>query len=135
VLKQNPHTDKRVFMPTLFNPVGPEPTTMEEVAVRQQDIRYASRSVRDVARALGEHNLRTELCRARQAKGVKLRSVRAREDERRHHLEIVHVMYSSPRFEGEHRDTDFSRPSLQRRMDAGYKDMYTAIRESDWARA
>jgi NTE family protein len=117
-------------MPTLFNPVGPEPTTMEEVAVRMQDIRYASRSVRDVKRALERHNLRKKLCRARQAKGVRLRSMRARRDERNNQLEIVHVMYSSPAFEGEHRDTDFARPSIKRRQDAGYRDMYTAIRES-----
>jgi NTE family protein len=96
VLAQNQHSDKRVFMPTLFNPVGAEPTTMEELAVRMQDIHYASRSVRDVQRALGEHNHSKELCQARQADGGNLQTVRARDDERHHHLEIVHVMYRSP---------------------------------------
>jgi len=133
VLEQNPHVDKRIFMPTLFNPVGPEPKTMEEVAVRQQDIRYASRSVRDVKRALEKHNLRKELCKARQAKGVSLRAAQAREDERKHHLEIIHVMYKSPAYETEHRDTDFSRRSIERRMEAGFNDMYTAIRDCSWA--
>ncbi len=133
VLAQNTYSDKRVFMPTLFNPIGPEPTTMEELAVRMQDIRYASRSVRDVKRALGEHNLRKELCKARQAEGIDMHSIRARDDERNHHLEIVHVMYRSPGFECERRDTDFARPSIKRRHDAGYGDMYTAIRDCAWS--
>ncbi len=135
VLAQHSHRDKRVFMPTLFNPVGPEPTTMEELAVRMQDIRYASRSVRDVKQALGDHNLRLELCRARQFMGVNLHSEEFRDEERHHALEIVHVMYRSPAFEGERRDTDFARQSIKRRHDAGYSDMYAAIRDCNWSRA
>ena len=134
VLENNPHCDKRVFMPTLFSPIGPEPKTMDEVMVRQQDIQYASRSVRHVKRALEKHNLRVELCRARREKGVKVRSVAARQDERNNQLEIIHVIYRSPEFESVRRDTDFSRRSIERRINSGFADMQLAIRDSDWYR-
>ncbi|MBS2009067.1 MAG: DUF3734 domain-containing protein, partial [Cyanobacteria bacterium SZAS TMP-1] len=80
-----------------------------------------------------KHRLRKELCRARAEKGVKSHSRACREDERNNKLDIVHVMYRSPAFEGVRRDTDFARRSIQRRMDSGFGDMHLAIAECHWA--
>jgi NTE family protein len=144
-LEQNTQLDKRVFMPTLFNPVGPEPETMDEVLVRQQDIQYASRSVRHVHRVLEKHSLRQRLRIERLERqaaeekaspgSAKKKHFRPNAEERSNRLEIIHVMYRSPVFEGVRRDTDFARQSIARRMDAGFGDMHLAIRSSPWSRS
>jgi NTE family protein len=143
-LEQNNQVDKRVFMPTLFNPVGPEPKTMDEVLVRQQDIQYASRSVRHVQRVLEKHSLRQKLrierlervaAEEKAAPGSGKKHMRPTAEERANRLEIIHVMYRSPTFEGVRRDTDFARQSITRRMDAGFGDMHLAIRSCPWAKA
>jgi NTE family protein len=154
-LEQNPHVDKRIFMPTLFNPVGPEPKNMDEVLVRQQDIQYASRSVRHVKEVLERHELKRKLRLERRAKqeaqlaaqkesglaGLGLNTAIKplidirRSDERLNRLEIVHVMYRSPVFEGVRRDTDFARQSIKRRTDAGFADMHLAVKDSAWVSA
>ena len=108
--------------------------TMDEVLVRQQDIQYASRSVQHVRQILERHELRRKLRQERRAKqeaqarcsAQKLRKSPSprrtrpqdrassrlihmrRPDERQTRLEIVHVMYRSPQFEGVRRDTDFA---------------------------
>jgi NTE family protein len=132
VLDAFPNGNMRIFMPTLFNPQGPDPKTMGEVEVRAKQIQYAMRSRRHIENVLANHKLRRLLALAVEkaaANGADVEELlaAAQTESRNSQLHIVHVMYKWPGFETQWADTDFSPVSIERRIRSGFEDMEEGI--------
>lgn len=133
VLDAYPNDNMTIFMPTLFNPIGPAPKTMTEVMVRSKQIQYAMRSRRHIENVLAKHKLQRLLAqaveKAAQNKDADVQELleAAQDESRNNQLHIVHVMYQWPGYETEFADTDFSPVSIERRIQSGFADMEEAI--------
>ena len=58
MLDDKPRRDSVIFTVHMWNPEGPEPTSLWEVMGRQKDIQYASRAKSHIARQKQIHHLR-----------------------------------------------------------------------------
>ena len=58
VFDDNPRKNSLIFAVHLWNPSGPEPTTMAEVLNRHKDVQYSSRIASQIARQQQAHRLR-----------------------------------------------------------------------------
>jgi NTE family protein len=58
VFDDNPRRNSLIFSVHLWNPVGPEPTTMAEVLNRHKDVQYSSRIASQIVRQQQAHRLR-----------------------------------------------------------------------------
>ncbi|CAN0464111.1 unnamed protein product, partial [Phaeothamnion confervicola] len=58
IFEDNPRRNSLIFAVHLWNPVGPEPATMMDVAHRQKDIQYSSRVANHIIRQQQAHRLR-----------------------------------------------------------------------------
>jgi NTE family protein len=58
VLDDNPRRDSLIFAVQMWNPAGPDPSSLWQVMGRQKDIQYASRAESHIARQKQIHHLR-----------------------------------------------------------------------------
>ena len=137
VFDDNPRRNSLVFAVNLWNPAGPEPTTMAEVANRQKDVRYASREESQIVRQQQIHRLRhivAELA-ARLPKEER-ESEEVRELASYGCLTQMHVVrLLAPNLDGENefKDIDFGRVGIRTRRQAGYENTRAVLAEAPWA--
>lgn len=136
VLEDRPGARTLVFMIDLWNAEGPAPANLDEVSWRQKQIQYASRTAHHIREVCAHWNLRQHLntlaTRIPKEK-VNDPAVSAATDLcYRGTLDIVHIIYHPTEDETSWSDTEFSRASIARRREAGYRDMREAIRQSPW---
>ena len=117
-----------VFMVDLWNARGKLPRTMDEVAWRQKQIQYASRS-NQVSALCREHNLRQALS---QASPETLAIAGSELVVPQRHIDVVHITYTPSAEESSFSDAEFSRPSIARRREQGYRDMQQALAKQHW---
>ncbi len=125
--------DLLVFMVDLWSASGPLPRTMDEVAWRQKQIQYASRNAQ-VETLCQNHNIRQVLQQNKAgllAETLAVARAGMLEVPQRH-IDIVHITYTPSDTESSFSDAEFSRPSIQRRRDAGKADMQQALAASPW---
>lgn len=117
------------FVVDLFAPTGAEPSSYDAVRARKQEIDFASRSAAQLAWIVRNLNLQRRL---RKAGGLdpEGRSLLTKQSERR--LDIVHLCYAAPPYEPSTRDHDFSKASIDDRIQLGYEDMARVIDEAPW---
>jgi NTE family protein len=127
--------DSLVFQVDLWNARGEFPRNLAEVATRQKEIQYSSRTraftdylkqvakLRNMLAALLEE-LPEEM---RQREEVKLLSSAAD----RHAVNIVHLIYRAKGYEGDSKDYEFSRRSMEEHWRAGYRDAVHALRHPE----
>jgi NTE family protein len=127
--------DSLVFQVDLWSAQGEFPRNLAEVATRQKEIQYSSRTraftdyfkqvtkLRNMISALLE-DLPEEM---RQREEVKFLSSTAD----RHAANIVQLIYRAKGYEGDSKDYEFSRRSMEEHWRAGYHDAVHALRHPE----
>ncbi len=127
------------FMVDLFNGPGEEPKTMDDVAARQKDIQFASRTTHHIQHVCDKHNLRKALNHLLSkvpdslAQDAAIKEIKELADQT--NFDIVHVIYNPPAYEISTKDCEFSRTSIIDRAEHGYIDTRRAIDKSPWTEA
>jgi len=135
VLESVPRRDTLAFQVDLWNARGRFPRSIAEVATRQKEIQYSSRTransdrfrqLQQVRCALADllDRLPPELADSPEA-----RLLRPAADHRVYNL--VQLIYRSKSYEADSKDYEFSRLSMQDRWRAGYNDAVRALRHPD----
>jgi NTE family protein len=135
VLDSHPHLDTLAFQVDLWNARGELPRTLAEVATRQKEIQYSSRTragtdnfryVRRLRRALADlfEKLPEDL-----QNGPEARLLRPDGDHKVYN--IVHLIYRAKNYEGHSKDYDFARASMQEHWRAGYHDAIRTLRHPE----
>jgi NTE family protein len=123
MISDPPTGDSIAFIIDLWNPNGPPPKDMNEVAWRQKEIQYASRTQHSVGAVAAKHHLQ------RLGHGKHGESPTGR-------MDIVHIIYNSGDNHIPFSDADFGRSSLESRSAAGFADMEAALKGAggmqDW---
>jgi NTE family protein len=136
IFDDNPRRNSLIFAVHMWNPVGPEPETMWEVAHRQKDIQYSSRVATHIARQKQMHRLRHII---KELVGYIPETVRNSDAVRDLAdygcLTRMHVIrLLAPRLDNEDhtKDVDFSPSGIRRRWKAGYANTHRAIEQAPW---
>ncbi len=136
VLNELPSGDTICFMVDLWSAEGAEPVTMDEVATRQKDVTFASRSQRHIDDYTATHAMQRKLrdMYARLPPGS-----RTAEDEREllalgcdATLHIVRLPYAGRDWHMAAKDVNFSAGSISWRWEQGYKDAMRALKHAGW---
>jgi len=135
VLDDAPRVNTLCFMVDLWSASGDEPTTIDEVATRQKDVMFASRSTNHIEHYLELHRLRSlvrklhgelpEACQKRTAYALDA----VGNDSTIH---IVRLAYSGRDWHMASKDINFARGSIRWRWEQGYSDAMCAIRHRGW---
>jgi NTE family protein len=136
IFEDNPRKNSLIFAVHLWNPVGPEPGTMWEVAHRQKDIQYSSRVASHIAKLQQAHRLRhiikelseylpsdarnLEVVREMTAYGCLTR------------MHIVRLLSPGLANEDHTKDIDFSRNGIRSRWEAGRANTLRALEWAPW---
>jgi NTE family protein len=135
VVDSDPRLDTLAFQVDLWNARGEPPRTLAEVATRQKEIQYSSRTragtdnfkhVRRLRRAMADlfEKLPEDLQNSPEA-----RLLRPAGDQKVYN--IVHLIYRTKNYEGHSKDYDFSRASMQEHWRAGYHDAVRTLRHPE----
>jgi NTE family protein len=135
VVDSDPHLDTLAFQVDLWNARGELPRTIAEVATRQKEIQYSSRTragtdnfkyVQRLRRALSDlfDKLPEDL-----QNGPEAQMLRPVGDHKVYN--IVHLIYRAKNYEGHSKDYDFSRASMQEHWRAGYHDAIRTLRHPE----
>ena len=131
-----PRRSSLIFAVHLWNPHGPEPETMGEVAHRQKDIQYSSRVANQIARQQQAHLLRhvvKELARHIPEEARNSPAVRAlTEHGCLTRMHIVRLLAPSLDGQDQTKDVDFSPSGIARRWEAGHANALSAIARAPW---
>jgi NTE family protein len=136
VMDDRPRRSSVIFSVQVWNPVGREPKSIWEVAERQKDIQYASRTDSHIARQQQIHRLRH----------VILELVKHLPEDERAKPEVkelaawgctttMHLIkLAAPRLESDDhlKDIDFSPAGIAARRQSGYDDAMRAIAARPW---
>ncbi len=138
VLEQSVTGHCSVFQVDLFPARGGLPRTIAEVAAREKEIRYSSRTRlitdsgvawRRVAAAA--HRLVAKLPPELLA-DADARELVARLRRPGASLDLVHLIYRSRPYEGEAKDYEFSRWTMREHWSSGSADVLRTLRHSEW---
>jgi len=136
VFDDNPRRDSLIFAVNMWNPSGPEPTTMAEVLNRQKDVQYASRIDSHIARQQQTHRLRhiinqlaTRIPEAERDSDA-VRELSGYGCSTRMH--VVRLLAPQLDRENHTKDIDFSPSGIRQRWDAGYIHTRTVLDRSPW---
>ena len=136
VFDDNPRRDSLIFAVNMWNPSGPEPTTMAEVLNRQKDVQYASRIDSHIARQQQTHRLRHIINQlAARIPEAERDSEAVREltgygcSTRMH---VVRLLAPQLDRENHTKDIDFSPSGIRQRWDAGYAHTRAVLDRSPW---
>ena len=131
-----PRRNSLIFAVHLWNPIGPEPETLQEVQHRQKDIQYSSRVASHIERQKETHQLRHVINELLQHVPAKERDSEAVQELAGHGcLTQMHVLrLLSPRLaaEDQTKDIDFSPATIHERWNAGYAATRSAIEAAPW---
>jgi NTE family protein len=135
IVDSHPHHDTLTFQVDLWNARGELPRTLAEVATRQKEIQYSSRTragtdnfkyVQRLRRAMADlfEKLPEDLQNSPEAQ-----LLRPAVDHKAHN--IVHLIYRARNYEGHSKDYDFSRTSMEEHWSAGYHDAVRTLRHPE----
>lgn len=136
VMDDNPRRNSVIFSVQLWNPSGPEPSSLWEINGRQKDIQFASRSASHVAEQQKIHKLRH----------IIRELVKHMPEDQRQQPDVAElaawgcgttmhmVQLTAPRLDNEDhtKDIDFTRRGIDQRWEAGYADARRAIEAAPW---
>jgi NTE family protein len=137
VLQSGPgaRQDTLVFEVDLWSARGRFPRDMAEVATREKEIRYSSRTRENTHRFEENQRLRhmiAKLMAELPRELAKLPSAAALTKFADHKVyNIVHLIYRSQSYEGQSKDYEFSQLSMRDHWKAGYKDTIRTLRHPD----
>jgi NTE family protein len=132
VVDSYPHFDTLAFQVDLWNARGELPSTIAEVTTRQKEIQYSSRTragidgfehIQRLRRALADlFEKLPETLR----NGTEAQLLQPLGDHKVYN--IVHLIYRAKNYEGQSKDYDFSRTSMEEHWRAGYHDAIRTLR-------
>jgi NTE family protein len=136
VLGEVPGQDALVFQVDLWSARGVVPRDLNEVANRQKDIQYSSRT-RMVTTMLATEQSQAKLLRevlelvppARRAHPAFARAERAASDRR---VNVVHLIYDDKDSEGHFKDYQFSALTMRDHWRSGLGDLQRTLAHPDW---
>src|SRR6516165_1019189 len=136
IFDDNPRRSSLIFAVHVWNPDGPEPTTIWEVLHRQKDIQYSSRISGHIARQKQAHKLRHIITALTRKLPDELRtSKEVRELASYGCVTQMHVVrLIAPRLDNENhtKDIDFSESGIRMRSQAGYNATKQALDAAPW---
>jgi NTE family protein len=138
VFDDYPRQDSLVFAVHMWNPTGPEPTTITEVMHRMKDVQYSSRIASHIARQQQMHKLRhiieelSELIPAADQQLAIVQEMMSYGCPTRMH--IVRLLAPSLAHEDQTKDVDFSAGGIRSRWQAGYEHTCRALELQPWLR-
>ena len=136
LLDQDEDLSSLVFQVDLFNARGPVPRKMSEVATRQKDITYSSRTRQSTDAFKRTLSLRAKLLDA--LKRVPPEQLRPGEAEliedygKAGVVNILHLIFQARSYEGDAKDYEFSAASMREHRQAGYDDTVRTLRHREW---
>ncbi|WFU23012.1 DUF3734 domain-containing protein [Bradyrhizobium sp. CB1717] len=127
--------DMLAFQVDLWSAGGQVPRNMGEVATRQKEVQYSSRTRASTDQFKRVHRLQRALAALlrrlpedlREHEDVKLLSTASSD----HVYNIVHLIYRARNHEGHSKDYEFSRLSMQDHWRAGYHDALRTLRHPE----
>lgn len=136
VLDQPASKSRVAFQVDLFACEGPMPANLSQVAEREKDIRYSSRTRLNTNNAIARHALAQAARRltaklpASYAQDPDVRTLRAFSAE--HAVTVVHLIYRRQPYETQSENYEFSRMSMQEHWTAGWTDVVNTLNHPDW---
>ncbi len=127
-----------VFQVDLFSALGDVPATLDDVAAREKDIRFSSRTRLNTDRAVELQRLAASARRVLDKLPPQLRddpdvrALRAGLEHRAGAMDIVHLIYRSKHYETQSKDYEFSRRSMLEHWGAGVADMTRTLADPRW---
>jgi NTE family protein len=131
-----PRKDSLIFSVHMWNPSGPEPSTMAEVFNRHKDVLYSSRIASQIAQQQKAHRLRHVINQL---------AARIPEAERNSavvrelagygcstQMHVVRLLAPQLDRESHTKDIDFSASGIRQRWDAGYAHTRAVLDRSPW---
>jgi NTE family protein len=132
VVRSEPRQDTLAFQVDLWSARGDFPRDLAEVAMRQKEIQYSSRT-----RANTDNFKRNQRMRCALASLLEKLPPELRDSPEAQQLvpladhkvfSVVHLIYRSKHYEGQTKDYEFSRLSMQEHWQAGYTDAVRTLR-------
>lgn len=136
VFDDNPRRDSVIFSVHLWNPIGPEPTTMADVLNRHKDVQYSSRIASQIARHQQTHRLRhviNELASKlpeSEHSNPEVRELLGYGCQTRMH--VVQLLAPQLDHDDHTKDIDFSQAGIRRRWEAGYAHTNAVLARKPW---
>jgi len=136
VLDQPGTASRLVFQIDLFSCAGPMPGNLGQVAEREKDIRYSSRTRLNTTNALARHALAQAARRVTAklpqalADDPDVQALRAASHEAA--VTVVHLIYRRKPYESHHKDYEFSRVSMCEHWNAGNADVVQTLAHPEW---
>ncbi|MFC3109052.1 patatin-like phospholipase family protein [Undibacterium arcticum] len=138
VLDDHPRHDSLIFTVDVWNPEGPVPETLWQVAGREKDIQYASRAISHIARQKQIHHLRHVILELVKTIPDKVRdSPEIKELASwgcKTTMHVVRLVASSVASEDHMKDIDFTPARIRARWQAGYADTRRMLDLAPWTR-
>jgi NTE family protein len=135
VLESEPRQDTLAFQVDLWSARGPFPRTMPEVATRQKEIQYSSRTRANSDRFRYSQKIRSALSNLLEKLPEELKEdaefgvLSPLADHKVYNL--IQLIYRSKRHEGDSKDYEFSRLSMEEHWRAGYQDTTRTLRHPE----
>jgi NTE family protein len=136
LMPQEPARRLLVFQVDLWPARGDSPTSLEEVAERQKDIQYSSRTrlVTDQMKAYAEHRRELgellSLVPPAQRHLPVVQRMRARAELRR--CKLIHLIYEGKPCDGQSKDYEFSAVTMERHWASGLADVRHSLARPRW---
>ena len=136
MMSTEPRRNSLVFQIDLFPARGPMPTTLDEVAERDKDIRYSSRT-----RAATDQEQRRQNLRRQVAAFIERLPPDLHADPVANFLhefacpaqiDVVHLIYRPDQPQGSQKDFQFDRLTAEQRWEEGQQDAERALRAAPW---
>ena len=135
VLQSEPRQDTLAFQVDLWSARGDLPRTMAEVTTRQKEIQYSSRTRANSDRFKFEQKLRRAMSSLLEKLPDELKNspeaaVLAPVASRKVY-NLIQLIYRSQQYEGDSKDYEFSRASMEEHWRAGYNDTVRTLRHPE----
>jgi NTE family protein len=135
VLETEARQDTLAFQVDLWSARGTLPLNMAEVMTRQKEIQFSSRTRNNSDRFRYEQTLRNALSSLLQKLPEELQSLSEvdvlRPAARAKVYNLVQLIYRAKRYEGDFKDYEFSRVSMEEHWRAGYHDTVHTLRHPE----
>ena len=134
-VQNRPRGDTLAFQVDLWNARGDLPTSMAEVTTRQKEIQYSSRT-----RAYSDRFKHMQIIRGALASLLEklpeemkdLPEVQILKGEAEHNVHnLIQLIYRARKYEGDFKDYEFSRQSMEEHWRAGYHDTVRTLRHPE----
>jgi NTE family protein len=127
--------DTLCFVIDLFGPNGREPQSIADVSLTMKEIQFSNRISRNIERVRERHNFAHYLLHINQKhkEAIANHPHRAELEQMMNvaRFDIMHILYQKPASEVSTCDCEFSKSSIQDRMQQGYCDMKKALAERE----